>query len=248
MKQYFNHFLILFLLATTSVFISFAGRPRFSDVMPVCRELPERIGDANAASVLFCQNEACMKSFIQTNAAMSKCVFCGSDADIVSLPEKRVLPKDTIINRKYYVSPQNSSFLVTVVTSGRQRTSIHRPEMCLEAQGYRLVGSRIVSVPVSGRRPLSVVLLDSRKSLSMTGGMQESFSCYAYWFVGGGHETSSHYERMIRSAWDNIVYGISYRWAYVSVMVQRPVDLPDEQTKQIMRIIPDLYSALMTGK
>ncbi|HZZ21055.1 MAG TPA: exosortase/archaeosortase family protein, partial [Opitutaceae bacterium] len=61
----------------------------------------------------------------------------------ISAVEREVLPPDTGYSRKTYVSladPTKQVFL-SIVLSGRDRTSIHRPEVCLVGQGWTIGGS-----------------------------------------------------------------------------------------------------------
>ena len=63
----------------------------------------------------------------------------GQAADISAI-EREVLPADTGFSRKNYVSLQrpNERVFLSIVLSGRDRTSIHRPEICLVGQGWTI--------------------------------------------------------------------------------------------------------------
>ena len=63
----------------------------------------------------------------------------GQPADITVI-EREVLPADTGFSRKNYVSLHNLNERVylSIVLSGRDRTSIHRPEICLVGQGWTI--------------------------------------------------------------------------------------------------------------
>src|SRR5208337_3763291 len=56
--------------------------------------------------------------------------------------ERAVLPPDTGYSTKLYVSREgpNRQVLLSIVLSGRDRTSIHRPELCLVGQGWTIDG------------------------------------------------------------------------------------------------------------
>jgi hypothetical protein len=72
--------------------------------------------------------------------------FSGGAADL-TLGERQALPPDTVILRKEYVGPGGDSTTVSVVLSGKEQKSIHRPQQCLPGQGYVIESSRTVSVP-----------------------------------------------------------------------------------------------------
>ena len=54
----------------------------------------------------------------------------------ISEAERKVLPRDTSIVKKVYVSPAGARMLVSYVIGGTSRASIHRPELCLPSQGF----------------------------------------------------------------------------------------------------------------
>jgi len=54
--------------------------------------------------------------------------------------ERDILPPDTEFEKRNYFSPADKSWLnCSIVLSGQDRTSIHRPEICLKAQGWDLI-------------------------------------------------------------------------------------------------------------
>ena len=73
--------------------------------------------------------------------------FLGSDwmgsAIAPTAAERAILPPDTGYSTKLYVSREgpNRQVLLSIVLSGRDRTSIHRPELCLVGQGWTINGS-----------------------------------------------------------------------------------------------------------
>jgi exosortase len=58
----------------------------------------------------------------------------------VSPAERDILPADTGYSRKNYafVSDRTRDVFLSIVLSGRDRTSIHRPELCLVGQGWTI--------------------------------------------------------------------------------------------------------------
>ncbi len=86
----------------------------------------------------------------------------GQAADISAI-EREVLPADTGFSRKNYVSLQrpNERVFLSIVLSGRDRTSIHRPEICLVGQGWTITQRATHAFawpsipPASAQRPSS---------------------------------------------------------------------------------------------
>ena len=132
--------------------------------------------------------------------------------------ERLILPADTEIARKKYESPQRETILCSIVLSGSQKRSIHRPEECLPAQGWTLLGGEVVSVALhSGRTRKVMALIVGRPIRLPTGEQKELRAYYLYWFVGDGVTTPNHLERVWRTAWDRAVHHINHRWAYVNI-------------------------------
>lgn len=181
-------------------------------------ELPGNVGVWQGAPVMFCQNLACLRSEIGFPGI---CPACGGPMGDWSPAERQILPADTAIAKKVYNDGRGAPVYVTVVLSGREQKSIHRPQKCLPAQGYAIDRSSImdVNLPVGGRLP--VVVLELRAA-GNAGRRPPIF--YAYWFIGRKRETPYHLWRLTLMAWDNLYNGIRQQWAYVSVSVDAGPD------------------------
>ena len=128
-----------------------------------------------------------------------------SEPIAISEAERTVLPADTEIDKRRYVSP-DGEFLVSVVVGGRSKSSIHRPELCLPAQGFQMASPRTVEV---GGVEWHVVTL-ARKEASSMG--------FAYTFFNqDGYRTSSHLRRIFRDVWDRSMRGRIDRWVMLTV-------------------------------
>jgi hypothetical protein len=102
--------------------------------------------------------------------------------------------------------------------------SIHRPERCLPAQGYKdLRRTSLVARTPSGDVPISRVtcFLDKRdpatgKPLAGQDGQPVRIRhVFYYWFIGSHSLTASHYDRTFVDMKDRLVGGFDQRWAYV---------------------------------
>jgi EpsI family protein len=155
----------------------------------------------------------------------------------VSAVEREVLPPDTGFARRNYVSlhhPARQVF-VSIVLSGRDRTSIHRPELCLVGQGWTILGrfGHDFEYPGTGhKRVPATVLRVSREVAAPRGGRVAAPSLVAYWFIGRDRVVASHWARMWWSAVDRLRHLQSSRWAYV--MVQTPA--PDGEAAALARL------------
>lgn len=137
----------------------------------------------------------------------------------MSKAERTLLPADTQIVRRNYTSIFGDNIICSIVLSGAERRSIHRPEICLPSQGWTVHSSNIIDVPLISGHSLKVMDLTlSRPILRMNGTQATLLAHYLYWFVGENVTTPNHWMRLWLTSWDRVVHHINHRWAYVIVM------------------------------
>lgn len=120
--------------------------------------------------------------------------------------ELTVLPADTQFIKRLYTAPNGLWFQVTAVIGGSSKSSIHRPELCLPAQGFQMVRPR----------DLFACGLDWRvMSLERNFGSPLGFA-YTF-FNQTGYRTSSHTARIFRDVWDRSVLNRIDRWVMITV-------------------------------
>jgi exosortase len=145
--------------------------------------------------------------------------WVGQDADVTAV-ERELLPPDTGYSRKTYVSlddPNRRAFL-SIVLSGRDRTSIHRPELCLVGQGWTIRGSFLHEfVFPSGGGPVPATVLEVEKQVMTPRGPAAVPQLVAYYFVGGSGVVASSWKRLFLDAWNRVFHARADRWAYVLV-------------------------------
>jgi hypothetical protein len=135
----------------------------------------------------------------------------------ISPVELEILPPDTGFSRRIYVAVPDPrrQVLLSIVLSGRDRSSIHRPELCVEGQGWTIKGSfphGFEGVQPGGRVLPATVLRLERAGAN---GAKPTPALLAYWFVSSETVVATHAERMWRGAWDRLRHGRADRWAYV---------------------------------
>ena len=229
------------LLAGTCLLLHVARPPRFIDATGIAAELPRNVGRYIGTDLAFCQHDQCLRSFTDESLqGATTCPACGAEMSALSLGERRVLPADTVIRRRLYRAPRGPEMLVTVLLGSQERTGIHRPQMCLEAQGMPIEGQRVIEIPRAGAPPLKAMLLDIRLPGRPGASAQRSRGWFCYWYAGGGRETPSNLARLWWTAVDNVVHGEMHRWVYVSVSASRLAHLPDPQD-ELTQFIGELY-------
>src|SRR3989440_13050846 len=107
----------------------------------------------------------------------------GTDQAITQF-ERDVLGPDTKFARKLYRNPRGDEIFASIVFSGPDmNTSIHRPERCLPAQGWTIVDSKTVVLPIG--KGLKATRLHNIRNVRASNGQSVTIhSLNYYWFVG----------------------------------------------------------------
>ena len=203
---------------------------------PVPLALPDELGSWTGRDLLFCSSDQCGRSFLADELpppapeagadAPRACPACGAALSPVAPGERNLLPASTPLFRRVYSRPGHPDLTATVVFSGMERRSIHRPQVCLVAQGNRITDEYTHRARTGPDEtfPLRVLEL-SRPAADAPGGAVRSV--YAYWLFNPERETDSHLARFAWMTVDNVVRSYRPRWGYASVAIPRDPLRPD---------------------
>jgi hypothetical protein len=219
-----------------------------TDEAGIVLHLPEQVAGWRGVDLLFCPDRACGGQYISSQLEdPATCPACGATLGNMNWAERAMLPADTGLVRKYYARAGNQDGVhATIVLSGDDRSSIHRPQVCMTAAGNEIDHERTIRIPLPGRdAPLEVMVLDmSRTGVRADGAPAASYSYYAYWFVGKNRETASHLQRMVWMGYDRILHGVSHRWAYIALAGSR-VPGSDAHLQTVADFASQLHPALL---
>lgn len=175
-------------------------------------------------------------------------VFIGTEwigrTSEVTAVEREVLPADTGYARRTYTSTRDRRLQVflSIVLSGRDRTSIHRPEMCLLGQGWTIESrSRHTFIHPSGGQIPAAVLRLSREVIAPDGTRRRVPALFAYWFVGRDALVTTTSERMWHTAINRLRLRPD-RWAYV---VAQTLVLPSEDEDAALGRMQDVLDGTL---
>ena len=171
----------------------------------------------------FCQEEQCgaVTEADSPDAGPARCPKCGGAVDSVSLAERSILPKDTrFLKCNYYDEATGDAWRVSVVVNGRSRQSIHRPEICLPAQGMSIENGHVTRFRLSGGEALALHCMDVRPRTSSS----TSRLGHAYFFVSRRRRAADHLTRILVSVRDRAFLGRVTRWGMVTVSGEEPFD------------------------
>ncbi|MDB6115689.1 MAG: hypothetical protein JWQ62_2634 [Lacunisphaera sp.] len=150
----------------------------------------------------------------------------GQDAEITAV-EREILPPDTGFSRRTYVSLHdfNQRVFLSIVLSGRDRTSIHRPELCLVGQGWTIRDrlEHTFTWPKGGPAVVPATVLRIEREFTTVRGEQVKVpALFVYWFVGADKVVASNTARVFYSSLDRLRHLQAHRWAYVVVQTLAP--------------------------
>ncbi len=152
--------------------------------------------------------------------------------------EKGSLPRDTTIAKRAYQAPDGSSILLTAVLMGTDRTSLHRPEICLKGQGWEInldrtkITSVAMPLPVPHRMPVRK-MVTAGFTQTPTGQKIPLRGLYVYWYVADGKVTADDRARMWSMGKELLRTGVLERWAYVSCFT---ACLPEDEDAAFQRL------------
>lgn len=162
-----------------------------------------------------------------------------------SVGEKALLPDETPIRRRNYKANNGTQLTTTVVFSGIERGTIHRPQNCLKAAGGRISNEFNHTIKLNNGKELEVHIIRLSNTYTTISGEHEVVeSIYAYWFFNPFVETSNHTTRFLYTLRDGFIFNYRPRWAYVSVAFNIDPNDPDRWKTILQDFIPRLYPYL----
>jgi hypothetical protein len=140
------------------------------------------------------------------------------------LPQAEVvtnqLPQDTSYGQRLYTADDGFQTLANVVLMGSSRASIHKPQICLPAQGWTIDDASSHQDTVHLDRPvpydLPVMRLNASRESELNGQKVVEQGVYVYWFVDDDRYTASRARQMLWMARDVLFKSELDRWAYVA--------------------------------
>ncbi|MCC7300586.1 MAG: exosortase-associated EpsI family protein [Verrucomicrobia bacterium] len=259
-RTFTPHLVLIGLMIVTALALAFTVDVTLNDRAGVSMKLPTSMdGGWQGDELRYSHNAEAPKQYRVSELTLPNAdPVTGEKLFNMSLAEYDALPKDTEFVKSIYTNAAASNTVfVSVVLSGRERDSIHRPERCLVGQGnsivnqhfWNVVAPQIIEVPLEGRKePLKVAVLEAVRNYRGSDGERKiQYSYYAYWFVGQNRETPSHYARMIWLAWDRVVRSTSHKWAYIAIAGER-VNGSDAYKQDIVSFVQKLYPHLLINQ
>jgi hypothetical protein len=180
--------------------------------------------------------------------------WTGGEKTGLTEDEQRLLPKDTEGSRRLFKDKDGNELFCSIVLAGRDVTSIHRPELCLPGQGWKIQSefTQAIPVPTAPGGMLNVMRMNAVRTIPLAGGRTgELWSVFVYWFVGKDRITPYHWQRIYWTAKDRVFHNTNHRWAYI--LIHKPIKegavdatkSQDDAMKVVARFVQDVYPTLV---
>ena len=152
------------------------------------------------------------------------------------------LPADTSFGQRVYRAPDGFEAAINVVLMGRDRTSLHQSEFCLEGQGWVIDRGASGQTTLRLDRPqpydLPVMKFVASREIDNGGQRQAARGIYVQWFVADGDEiTARQWQRMWWMALDLLRTGVLQRWASIGYFAQCAPGQEDATFDRITKLI-----------
>lgn len=149
--------------------------------------------------------------------------YQGREFDMTAA-EKNILDEGVKLVRNVYASSTGRQIMATVILSGFEKRSLHRPEVCLPNQGWTVTDRTPVTLRlVDGREITMMMMRIFRDGEPQPGVRVRSRAVNFYWYIGSNGTTcAEHYEHVFLSYYDSVFRNIQHRWAMASIFVPLP--------------------------
>jgi hypothetical protein len=169
-----------------------------------------------------------------------------------------VLPADTSFRVRTYKADDGFFSQVSVVLMGSDRSSIHKPQICMTGQGWAIDNNLTRVDPVHLDRPVAYdlpvnKLVATKQFTGPDGQVQTARGIYVYWFVDADKYTANSLQWML---WwmprDLLMTGVLERWAYISFFSAcspgQEAATYDRMKKLIAATVPEFQLVPRAGK
>ena len=132
------------------------------------------------------------------------------------LPEEWIRRENTDWVAQY--GPAGGNVACSVVLSGAERRSLHRPEVCLPAQGWNVTGKNIITLTLEDGRRVDAVLVQMLRDYAAPDGKARRIKALNLFFYAGseGVTTADYYDHVFLSYLHSLTRNLNHRWALVS--------------------------------
>jgi hypothetical protein len=149
--------------------------------------------------------------------------YQGREFDMTA-DEKNLLDEGVRLARNVYASAAGRQIMATVILSGFEKRSLHRPEVCLPNQGWTVTDRTQIPLQMKDGREINIMMMRIFRDAEPQPGVKvRTRAINFYWYIGSdGTSCADHYEHVFLSYYDAVFRNIQHRWAMASIYVPLP--------------------------
>ena len=149
--------------------------------------------------------------------------YQGREFDMTA-DEKNLLDEGVRLARDVYASSTGRQIMATVILSGFEKRSLHRPEVCLPNQGWTVTDRTQIPLRMEDGREISIMMMRIFRDAEPQPGVKvRTRAINFYWYIGSdGTSCADHYEHVFLSYYDAVFRNIQHRWSMASIYVPLP--------------------------
>jgi exosortase len=145
--------------------------------------------------------------------------YASSDQPMTSR-EQSILAEDVKIERRLFTK-LDRVILASAVLSGAEKRSLHPPDVCLPAQGWKIGSSAPISIDIGTGTEITATLMNMYREVENESGQKIRVKALSlFWYQGSDDATSASYQgHVIRTYTDAFIKNINHRWALLMFFV-----------------------------
>ncbi|MCB1224182.1 MAG: exosortase/archaeosortase family protein [Verrucomicrobiales bacterium] len=145
--------------------------------------------------------------------------YQGRPMEITTKEKELLNPEGVELARTAYLDARRREIIATIIVGGPGKRTLHRPEVCLPGQGWSIVDSNEITIPLQdGRNVHATVLRLLRDRIDADGQRLRFRGLNIYWYVGSdGSTVADFYGHVTQGYRDAILKNLNHRWSMVSV-------------------------------
>jgi len=125
---------------------------------------------------------------------------------------------------------------------GADRTSMHKPQICMPGSGLQIKKTEVVSLPIQQPYAYNLPVIKLTVSKPSTDGQSPDINgLYLYWFVAADALSAdpSALRRMVLSSKNLMLKGELQRWAYVTCFTTFPAGQEEACFERVKQFLAD---------
>jgi hypothetical protein len=144
--------------------------------------------------------------------------FVSTDHPMTSR-EKDILPEGVRIERRFYTK-SDRAILATMVLSGAEKRSLHSPDSCLPAQGWKVSSQSLVTLPLA-EQEITVTLMNMYQDIQDKEGRRSRIRALnLFWYLGSDGTTCAGYHEHVRKTYGDAFFkNLNHRWTLLTFFV-----------------------------